>query len=116
MVRHILFDRGDIIRVSLNPTRGRELQGETRPALVLSKKIVNALGTVLVAPFTQGGNIARDAGFAVPLSGSGTETQGVVLVNAIRTLDLIERGAIKVETAPDIVITDVLARLMTVIE
>ena len=116
MVNARLFDRGDIVRVSLNSTVGRELQGEMRPALVLSLAKFNALGTALVAPITQGGNNARYAGFAVSLMGAGTQTQGVVLVNAVRMLDLEQRGARKVETAPGALVEEVLARLQTILE
>ena len=117
MVKRGGFDRGDIVRVSLNPTVGRELQGEMRPALVLStREVNNTIGTALVAPITQGGNLARVAGFAVPLMGSGTETQGVVLVSAVRMLDLDSRGARKIETAPDSIVNEVLDILATIIE
>ncbi|PPB81975.1 mRNA-degrading endonuclease toxin of MazEF toxin-antitoxin module [Mycetohabitans endofungorum] len=85
MVRRAKFERGDIVRVSLNPTVGREQQGDFRLALVLSPAAFNALGVALVAPITQGGELARFAGFAVPLCGSGAETQGVALVNMART-------------------------------
>jgi len=34
MVKRRGFERGDIVRVSLNPTVGRELQGDLRPALL----------------------------------------------------------------------------------
>ncbi|PPK42095.1 mRNA interferase ChpB [Trinickia symbiotica] len=81
MVRRVKFERGHIVRVSLNPTMGKEQQGDFRPALVLSPAACNALGVALVAPITQGGEFARYAGFAVPLSGLSTETQGVALVN-----------------------------------
>ncbi len=114
MVKTTFFDRGDIVRVSFDPVIGRELQGEMRPALVLSPQLFNTLGTPLVAPITQGGNFARQNGFAVPLT--GTKTQGVVLINAMRTLDLMERGAIKIEKVPEVVIADALARAMTLIE
>ncbi len=110
------FDRGDIVRVSLNPTVGREMEGQMRPALVLSPKRFNALGTALVAPITQGGNLSRIAGFAVTLMGCGTQTQGVVLVNAVRMLDLEQRGALKVEAVPAEIIEEVLARLRTIID
>ena len=51
MVKRGGFERGDIVRVSLNPTVGRELQGEMRPALVLStREVNNTIGTALVAP------------------------------------------------------------------
>ena len=115
MVSARFFDRGDIVRVSFNPTVGREQQGDMRPALVLSPRKFNALGTALVAPITKGGNMARFAGFAVTLMGTGTETQGVVLVNAVRTLDLEQRGAKKIETVPAEVIEDALARLQAII-
>ena len=116
MVSARFFDRGDIVRVSLNPVVGREQQGEMRPAMVLSPRQFNALGTALVAPISQGGNYARVAGFAVPLMGTGTATQGVVLVNAVRMLDLEQRGAKKVETAPAELVAEVLARLQTLVD
>lgn len=49
-----VFERGDIVLVNLEPVVGREMQGERRPALVLTTKEFNALGDVLVAPITQG--------------------------------------------------------------
>jgi len=52
MVKRVKFDRGDIVRVSLNPTAGREQQGDFRPALVLSPATFNALGVASVAPIT----------------------------------------------------------------
>ncbi|MFZ1341907.1 type II toxin-antitoxin system ChpB family toxin [Thiothrix eikelboomii] len=112
MVSRSGFQRGDIVRVNLNPTVGRELQGEMRPALVVSEEAFNQLtGTPLVLPITQGGNLARLAGFTVPLMGSGTETQGVILVHAIRLMDLQGRGAKKVETVPESIMDEVLAKL-----
>ena len=116
MVRRSTINRGDIMRVNLNPAVGHEQQGEFRPALVLSPAAFNSLGVALVAPITQGGDFARFAGFAVPLSGSGTKTQGVALVNMVRTLDLEARGAKKIETVPQFVIDDALARLQTILD
>lgn len=99
--------------VNLDPTAGHEQRG-LRPGLVLSSSVFNALGTVLVAPITQGGDFARHAGFAAPLDGAGIKTQGVVLVNQIRMLDLEARKARRVETVPEFVIEDVLARLRAI--
>ena len=110
------FNRGDIVRLNLNPTAGREQQGDFRPALIISPAAFNISGLVLIAPVTQGGDFARYAGFAVPLSGSGTETQGVVLCNQIRTVDLEARGAKRVESVPEVVMDDVLARIQVLIE
>ncbi len=110
------FERGDVVRVCLNPTAGRETQGEFRPALVLSTAEMNSLGTAIIAPITQGGDFSRFAGFAVTLTGTGMDTQGVVLVNMIRAVDLQAREAKKIETAPQTVIDDALARLQAIFE
>ncbi len=110
------FERGDVVRVCLNPTVGRETQGDFRPALVLSTAEMNMLGTSIIAPITQGGDFSRYAGFAVSLSATGMETQGVVLVNMIRSVDLVERGAKKIERAPQVVVDDALARLQAIFE
>jgi mRNA interferase ChpB len=113
MVRRARFGRGDIVVVNLDPGEGHEQEG-TRPALVLSTSVFNAMGAALVAPITQGGDFARHAGFAAPLSGSGTATQGVALVSQVRMLDLEARGAKRVETAPEYVVDDALARLRAI--
>lgn len=110
------FDRGDIVRVTLEPVVGHEMRGDARPALVLTPREFNRLGDVLVAPITQGGDFARYAGFAVTLTGTGCKTQGVALVNKVRMLDLVARGAKRIERAPPEVIDDALGRLLTLFE
>ena len=111
-----IFERGDIVLVSLEPVVGREMQGERRPALVLTSKEFNALGDVLIAPITQGGDYARYAGFAVSLMNTGCKTQGVALVNKCRMMDLAARKAKKIERVPPAVIDDALGRLMALFE
>jgi mRNA interferase ChpB len=111
-----IFERGDIVLVSLEPVIGREMQGERRPALVLTSKEFNALGDVLIAPITQGGDYARYAGFAVSLMNTGCKTQGVALVNKCRMMDLAARKAKKIELVPPEVIDDALGRLMALFE
>lgn len=111
-----VYDRGDIVRINLNPIAGSETNGDDRPCMVLSVKAFNRLGSTLIAPITQGGNFARFQGFTVPLMGTGTETQGVVLINGVRMLDLRARASRKVESAPDYVVTEVLAKLQAIIE
>ena len=113
MVSRSKFGRGDIVMVNLDPTEGHEQRG-MRPALVLSTSALNALGVVLVAPITQGGDFARHAGFAATLNGAGTKTQGAALVNQIRMLDLDARKARRVETVPEFVVEDALARLRAI--
>jgi mRNA interferase ChpB len=110
------FERGDVVRVCLNPTVGHETQGDFRPALVLTSAEMNALGTAIIAPITQGGDFARYAGFAVSLTSTGMETQGVVLVNMIRAVDLNSRSAKVIERVPQVILDDALARLQAIFE
>ena len=111
-----VYNRGDIVRIDLNPVAGSEVTGESRPCVVLSVKTFNQLGTTLVAPITQGGNFSRVQGFTVSLMGTGTETQGVILLNGVRMLDLRARITREVEQAPDYVVDEVLAKLQAIIE
>ena len=102
------FKRGDIITVCLNPVVGNELQGERRPALVLSNSEFHKLGFMMIAPITQGNAaLARDNGFAVTLSGTGCETQGVIVAYQTRMIDFRNRNAKKVESVPDYILSEV---------
>ena len=107
--------RGDIIRLDFDPSAGHEQQG-TRPALVLSPEAFNRFGMALACPVTRGGGFARGHAWTVPLTGAGLVTDGVVLCNQVRTVDLKARRAQFIEAvAPDLV-ADVLARVATLIE
>ena len=107
--------RGDIWLVNLNPTAGREQQG-LRPVLVVSDAAFNRLGLTVVCPITQGGQQSRFAGFAVTLMDSGTETQGVVMCNQPRTIDMQARQARFIERVPPSLLNEVMARLQAVFE
>ena len=109
------MERGDIYYVNLDPASGGEQRGQ-RPVIVISKSEFNRLGVALVCPITQGGVSARIAGWAVAMSGAGTETQGVVRCHQLRTLDLKARAAKRKEKVPDFIIAEVLARVQTIID
>ena len=105
------MERGDIYLVSLDPTSGHEQQG-TRPVLVVSPAVFNRLTrTPVVLPITSGGNFARTAGFAVSLMGSGTQTTGIVRCDQPRALDMGSRHGRKLESIPQSVLQEVLARV-----
>lgn len=109
------FDKGDIVRVALDPTMGREQQG-FRPVLVLTDRRYNALtGVPMVAPITNGGVFARNNGFSVNLIGAGLQTTGVVRCDQIRCLDLSEREAKYVETVPDFILEEVIEIVGTIL-
>lgn len=109
------MERGDIWHVDLNPAKGREQLGP-RYVMVLTPKAFNQLGTPIVAPITQGGGSARHQGFAVSLSGAGTNASGVVLCHQLRALDLTARGGRFAERAPDFIVDEVLARVSPLFE
>ena len=105
--------RGDIYLVSLDPTLGHEQQG-TRPVLVVSPDRFNTLTRVpIVVPITTGGAFARNAGFAVSLAAAGTRTTGVARCDQPRPLDLSARNGRKLESVPQHILDDVLAKLAT---
>lgn len=108
--------RGDIWLVGLDPAEGHEQKGR-RPVLIVSPDAFNRVTKVpVVLPITSGGSFARTAGFAVPLSGAGTQTSGVVRCDQPRALDLAARGGKKWESVPDAIMDEVLARLAPIFE
>lgn len=108
--------RSDVWLVSLNSTLGKEQQG-LRPVLVVSDKSFNALGLCVVCPITQGGLQSRFAGFAVTLMSTGSATQGVVMCNQPRTIDMAARSGRFVEAiASRDLMEEVLARLQPIFE
>lgn len=107
--------QGDILLLTLDPALGTEIQG-SRPVLVLSNSESNKLGRAMVAPITQGGNFDRVRGWAAPLMGSGTKTQGAAIVSQARFLDYRARHARFVEAVPPEVIADAMARLQAALD
>ena len=108
--------RGDIWLVSLDPTAGHEQQG-TRPVLIVSPAAFNTLTeTPVVLPITTGGSFASRRGFTVSLEGAGTRTSGVIRCDQPRALDLGARTGKRLETVPEHIMDDVLARLATILE
>lgn len=110
------MERGDIYLVSLDPTAGHEQQGR-RPVLIVSPgKFNRVTKTPVVLPITGGGSLARSTGFYVTLMGAGTKTTGVVRCDQPRALDMGARKGVKLESVPDAVMSEVLARLAPIFE
>lgn len=107
--------RGDIWLVTLDPAAGHEQQGR-RPVLIVSPAAFNKVTrTPVVLPITTGGSFARRRGFAVLLEEAGTRTTGVIRCDQPRALDLGARNGEHLETVPDPIMDDVLARLATLL-
>jgi mRNA interferase ChpB len=108
--------RGDIWLVGLDPRQGHEQKGR-RPVLIVSPEAFNRVTKVpVVVTITSGGSFARTAGFAVTLEGAGTKTTGIIRCNQPRALDLGARGGKKVESIPNAIVDEVLARLAPIFE
>lgn len=108
--------RGEIWLVSLDPTSGHEQKGR-RPVLIVSPESFNRiLKLPIILPITSGGNFARAAGFAVPLAAAGTKTTGIVRCDQPRALDLAARGGRKLESIPDAIMDEVLAKVAPIFE
>jgi mRNA-degrading endonuclease toxin of MazEF toxin-antitoxin module len=86
-----------------------------RPVLIVSPESFNRVTRVpVVVPITTGGSFALTAGFAVPLTGN--KTTGVVRCDQPRALDLAARGGSKLESVPEAVMDEILARLAPIFE
>lgn len=90
--------RFEVWHVTLDPTRGSEIQ-KTRPCAVVSPDEMNLhLRTVIIAPLTTGG---KEYPSRVPCVFGGVE--GFVVLDQMRTVDrvrLVKRvGALAAETA-----------------
>ncbi|MEM8778610.1 MAG: type II toxin-antitoxin system PemK/MazF family toxin [Cyanobacteria bacterium P01_G01_bin.49] len=82
--------RGEIIKINLNPTEGREQSGNARPCLVISETKYNQVrqGIVIVMPITS--TIKPDVKMMIPIP-DGFKVHGSVIVEQIRTVDLNQR-------------------------
>jgi mRNA-degrading endonuclease toxin of MazEF toxin-antitoxin module len=110
------MNRGEIWLVSLDPAAGHEQKGR-RPVLVVSPEAFNRITKLpVILPITSGGSFARTAGFAVPLTGAGIKTTGIVRCDQPRVLDLAARGGKKLERISDTIMDEVLARLSPIFE
>jgi mRNA interferase ChpB len=106
--------RGEIWLVALDLAKGYE-QKARRPVLIVSPEAFNRVTKVpVVLPITSGGNFARTAGFAVPLT--GTSTTGIVRCDQPRALDLSARNGRKLESISDAIMDEVLAKLAPIFE
>ena len=95
-------------------TEGHEPR-EYRPVLVVSPAEFNdATKLPVILPITTGGQFARRLGFAVPIS--GIKTTGVVRCDQPRVLDLQIRKGRKVDTLPQTLMDEVLAKVVTIFQ
>lgn len=110
MTSKYIPDRGDVVWVDFNPTKGHEQDGR-RPAFVVSPKIYNEKsGLMLICPVT---SKIKNYPFEVVLGGK--HITGVVLTDQLRTFDWLARRAEKIEKVKYIVVEEVKSKILTLI-
>lgn len=109
----MIFHQGDIIMMSLDPTKGHEQAGE-RPAMVLQRtdasRVLN--GCTIIAPISSS---PHEFPFDVSLD-ERTRTTGRVLCRHVRSLDLDVRKARYVESAPREIVEECIQNISALIE
>lgn len=108
--------RGDIWHLDFSPAAGTEMLYR-RYGLVLSADEFNkAIPRIYIAPVSTVSSIARSSGFQVNLSGAGTQTTGVIDLTQARAVDLRARNGSFVESIPEDILQDVLARFRAIFD
>ena len=91
-----LPERGDLIWLILDPRVGHEQSGR-RPALVLSARLFSQrTGLAMICPVT---SKVKGLPFEVLLSGG--KTKGVILPIHLRSVDVVSRKAVFIESVSD---------------
>lgn len=109
IVRRYIPDRGDIVWLDFNPQAGYEQAGH-RPALVVSPKAYNEkVGLALFCPITSN---VKGYPFEVVLP-EKHKVSGAILSDQIKSLDWKVRKAKRMACAPNNVLEEVLAKILT---
>ena len=107
-----IFEQGDIVYLNFDPQSGHEQKGR-RPALVVSNDLFNRVNSLtMVCPIT---HTDRALPFHLRLNGT-TKTDGVILCDQVRMLDLTSRNAAFVEKAPRDIIAEAVDLITSFIE
>lgn len=100
-------DRGEIVWLDFEPTRGREI-GKYRPALVLSSSLYNRkTGLLICCPVS-----TSIRGGATEVAVTSLDHECVVATNLVHTLDWRERKAKKAADSDPVLLQETLSRLL----
>ncbi len=103
-------DQGDIVWLSLNPTKGHEQSGR-RPVVVLTKKEYNkTTGCFLMCPLT-----TKKKGYMTEVSCEIGDKNAVILSDQIRCVDFTLRKAEYITTVPTEILSEVKAKIHALI-
>ena len=103
-------DQGDIVWLSLDPTKGHEQSGR-RPVIVLTKKEYNkATGCFLMCPLTK-----RKKGYMTEVLCEINKKTAVILSDQIRCVDFTLRKAEYITTVSTEILSEVKAKIHALI-
>ena len=103
--------RGDVVWLTFDPQRGHEQEG-IRPAVAVSPSLYNEkVGLAVFCPVT---SQVKGYPFEVALP-AGLPVFGVILSDQVKSLDWQARRAEFVCTLPEDIVSEVLARLSTLL-
>lgn len=108
--------RGDIWHVDLDPIAGSEQAGRRYVLIVSADNFNESIGRAVICPITSRGRLSKVRGFTVSLEGAGTATEGLVICDQLRILDLKARHGRFRERVPDTLMDQVLARILPIFE
>ena len=107
-----VFEQGDIVYMDFDPQMGHEQKGH-RPALVVSNDLFNRVNSLtMVCPIT---HTDRGSPFHVRLD-DRTKTDGVVMCDQARMLDLNSSRAAFEEKAPNDILAEAIDIIRAIIE
>ena len=111
MARRFVPDRGDFVRVNLNPGQGHEQAGH-RPALVISPKAYNRrTGLCVICAATR-----QQKGYAFEVvCEDDAGLPSVILADHVRSVDWQQRQVRLIRRVPPEVLNEVVARLEALI-
>jgi mRNA interferase MazF len=108
--KYYVPDRGDLVWIDLNPTKGRE-QTKTRPALVISPKIYNQkTDMAIMCPIT-----SVQKGYPFEVVVKEKKISGVILADQVRSLDWKVRKTRFITKAKSNILQEVQTKLLLLI-
>jgi mRNA interferase MazF len=111
VVKRYIPQRGDIIKLDFDPQQRREQAGY-RPAFVVSSLPFNqTTGLAMVCPIT-----SRRKGLMLEVKlAENMETEGVILIFQLKTIDWKARAVKFIESSPEDIIQEVITKLETIL-
>ena len=107
-----IFEQGDIVYLDFDPQAGHEQKGR-KPALVVSNDLFNRVSSLtMVCPIT---HTDRGHPFHIRLDGR-TKTDGVIMCDQARMLDLNSRRTSFEEKAPSDIVAEAVDLIIGFVE